>query len=131
MSVQTSDDFLRDLLTIVMSQALTMLEKIDDTPASASAHINELTYFVSLAKNDPSQFRVLYKDHDQVDEQHFTEVVEYLLQQLLAAEHDARELDDVISLCKMFSVEPISEYCGTALKIRKIYLTQYMLENNL
>lgn len=131
MSVQTSDDFLRDLLTIVMSQALTMLEKIDDTLASASAHINELTYFVSLAKNDSSQFRVLYKDHDQVDEHHFSEVIEYLLQQLLAAEHDARELDDVISLCKMFSVEPISEYCGTALKIRKIYLTKYMLENNL
>lgn len=127
MLVQTSDDFLRDLLTIVMSQALTILEKIDDAPASASAHIDELTYFVSLVKNDPSQFRSLYKQCDQ-DEQHFTEVIGYLLQQLLAAEQDAKELDDVISLCKMFNIEPISEYHGTVSKIRKMYLTQYMLE---
>lgn len=55
-------------------------------------------------------------------------MIEYLLQQLLAAEQDVRELHDVISLCKMFGVEPVSEYHGTALKIRKIYLTKYMLE---
>jgi hypothetical protein len=130
MLAQTSDDFLQDLLMIVLSQALMILEKIDDAPASANAHIDELKYFVSLVKNDPSQFRSLYKQRVQ-DEQHFTEVIEYLLQQLLAAEHDTRELDDVVSMCKMFGVEQISEYHGTALKIRKMYLTQYMLGEHL
>lgn len=57
MSVQTSDDFLTDLLTIVMSQASNAFEKIaDDLPCSAQTLISELTYFISLIKKTRHSF---------------------------------------------------------------------------